>query len=423
MGEIKSKRILELTKVIRDGYSNRVFGKQSDDLSIAESLQLDKYIRDLSSDRTEVVVVNGATTNYEVKTNGQVFNRVTGNELTHQINSEGYHAIRLCIDGKPFTTFAHRLVAIAFIPNPENKPEVNHIDGNKDNNNLSNLEWVTSKENTAHAIAMGLKWYFGGKGEENGRSVYTEKQIREACKMMENPMNRPIMVSRVSGVDRFTLGKIKNGEIWTHVSKDYVFPATNFTDGENNCNNKYTEEQIHQVCKLLEESPKNNPKYISDVTGVSTDTIQNIKSGKVWRQISSMYEFPASKFVIGSDKVQSVYSDQQIHQVCYLLQDPKYRYTFIEDFTGVNMNTVYRIARGQQWTHISKDYNIDFNAERSSAKDQNRETPRILELLKDGKSNAEVTNMIMAEFGMQDRRKVQLKVSDVKSRYITHAKK
>lgn len=66
-----------------------------------------------------------------------------------------YQIIQLRKDNKYFPKYIHRLVASAFIPNPENKPEVNHKDRNPRNNRLDNLEWVTSKENTLHLISSG----------------------------------------------------------------------------------------------------------------------------------------------------------------------------------------------------------------------------------------------------------------------------
>ena len=77
---------------------------------------------------------------------------------TFIINS-GYRAIKLTASGKKTHRLIHRLVAEAFLLNPGNKREVNHIDGNKLNNNVCNLEWVTSSENKQHAIRTGLKEY------------------------------------------------------------------------------------------------------------------------------------------------------------------------------------------------------------------------------------------------------------------------
>ena len=97
--------------------------------------------------------------NYEVSTNGQVRNRTTQKILKGRLSKNGYLQVSIKIDAtqKFCNRYIHRLVALHFIQNPNNKREVNHIDGNKENNTLSNLEWVTSSENQKHRHLIGNK--------------------------------------------------------------------------------------------------------------------------------------------------------------------------------------------------------------------------------------------------------------------------
>lgn len=94
---------------------------------------------------------------YNILPNGDVLNK-KGKTLAFTVNKQtGYKAVSLCKNNKGSTKTIHRLVAEAYIPNPNNLPEVNHIDGNKLNNHVSNLEWVTPSENRQHAYDTGLK--------------------------------------------------------------------------------------------------------------------------------------------------------------------------------------------------------------------------------------------------------------------------
>ena len=88
---------------------------------------------------------------YIVCSDGKIFSP-RGRQLSKNTKQSGY--IRVCINGKP--RLLHRLIAEAFTPNPDNKPELNHIDGNKHNNDISNLEWCTHHENMSHAWNTGL---------------------------------------------------------------------------------------------------------------------------------------------------------------------------------------------------------------------------------------------------------------------------
>lgn len=119
---------------------------------------------------------------WSVSNLGRIRNNATGRILKCHINNKGYvivtiraRGIGLCKSVK-----MHRLVAEAFIPNPEDKPQVNHIDGNKTNNNVNNLEWCTNSENQLHAFrVLDSTERRKAIAERNKSRVWTEEQRRK----------------------------------------------------------------------------------------------------------------------------------------------------------------------------------------------------------------------------------------------------
>lgn len=98
---------------------------------------------------------------YQIYDNGQIYSLITNKFLKPGLNGAGYLFVNLRVCTKPYPKYkmerVHRLIAKAFIPNPNNYPCINHIDGNKLNNNVSNLEWCTYSYNNIHALKIGLR--------------------------------------------------------------------------------------------------------------------------------------------------------------------------------------------------------------------------------------------------------------------------
>lgn len=91
--------------------------------------------------------------------------------LKPKLTKKGYLEASLYKEGGHKSFALHRLVAEAFIPNPNNYPTINHMDGNKQNNNISNLEWCTYKENIIHAYRTGLKHGIRGKDHSSSKKI------------------------------------------------------------------------------------------------------------------------------------------------------------------------------------------------------------------------------------------------------------
>lgn len=124
---------------------------------------------------------------------------------------EGYFFFALRKDNICKNVPAHRMVAKAFIPNPENKPQVNHINGIKTDNRSENLEWNTAKENIRHSWKNGMSSI--KKGEQSNRAVLTEKDVLE----IRASNLRPRELAKIYGIGEASIGKIINRKRWTHI--------------------------------------------------------------------------------------------------------------------------------------------------------------------------------------------------------------
>lgn len=241
------------------------------------------------------IYFNGLCSKYFIRSDGSVLTSNTCDEgqlkfrkvcelSSRNKSGKGYLCVHLSVNNKSWTLLVHRLVAMAFIPNPDNKPEVNHIDGDKWNNKVDNLEWNTSSENMAHAHKMGLHIVL--RGEEKGKlcKINTKKATRICQLLEENKMS----IREIANDVKCTKNIVHNillREAWTHISKN--FNIDNFSVNERN---KLTLKDAKKICEKL-SSGLYSIRDISNEMGIPYSRVNDIKQRKTWCSVSCNYDF------------------------------------------------------------------------------------------------------------------------------------
>lgn len=143
---------------------------------------------------------------YQISSIGEIRNIKTGRILKKRTDKDGYYDILLSKNGIKKRHKIHRLVALAFIPNPQNKPQVNHKNGIKKDNHLDNLEWVTKKENENHAVINDLH-----------RSKVTTVDVKNIRKLYKQNNITMQELGNKYGILKGQVSRIINKKSWAHV--------------------------------------------------------------------------------------------------------------------------------------------------------------------------------------------------------------
>ena len=152
---------------------------------------------------------------YEINSEGIVRRISTKRTKKSFKRKDGYIGIQLYKTKYDIINYQlHRLIAIAFIPNPENKEYINHKDSNRENNSLANLEWVTFKENVKHGYEFG---YSCNKGSKNGFSILNETQVLEIRKRRQEENISYQKLAEIYNVSYGCIAGIVQRTNWKHI--------------------------------------------------------------------------------------------------------------------------------------------------------------------------------------------------------------
>lgn len=191
----------------------------------------------------------------------------------------------------------HKALMLVFDPIPTLNPQktqVNHLDGNKAKNELSNLDWCTEKENIQHAYEMNL--INSKRGEDHHCATHSENLIRKICEGLEKRLDIE-QCAIYAGLEpnrdnRRYISRIKRKELWTHISCEYDIPDESYENKPS-----FTDNEVHRICWLMQDGLSN--MEITDILRPGVDnetryrynnTISKIRQGRAYTRITQFYE-------------------------------------------------------------------------------------------------------------------------------------
>lgn len=157
--------------------------------------------------------VSGFEGRYKVSNIGNVFSVKSGKVLCPRDNGKGYLGVQLWKNGECKQVYIHKLVCKEFIGLPPAGCNINHVDGDKSNNCVNNLEYVTFSENSLHAVDSGLN---PSRGETHNMAVLTESDVYQIRQLLEDGLLQR-EIAEIYNVSASTIGSIKRRERWTHL--------------------------------------------------------------------------------------------------------------------------------------------------------------------------------------------------------------
>lgn len=206
----------------------------------------------------------------------------------------GYSVARLWLgDGTRKGVRVHRLVAKAFIPNPNNYEEINHKNGIKTDNRVENLEWCDRKYNAGYINVLNPD---ANQGENNPMAKYTNKQILEVYNLAWERELSYQQIADMFGMTKQEVPMIKFGKIWGHVTKHKLNKGNTINlkpckrqfgnrNGEMCSQAKLTNEQVLEIYKLSHD-PGTSAIKIGKRYSISPSNVYSIKNGYTWTHIT-----------------------------------------------------------------------------------------------------------------------------------------